>query len=71
MVGQSLGWPFPSVSAQHFVSIFDPVCILLLLLKERRIHTLVFLLELHVVCELYLRYSEHKNEGMVQHTEIH
>jgi hypothetical protein len=37
---------FPSVSVQYFVSVFPLVGILF------------FLLELHVVCELYLGYSE-------------
>ena len=45
---------FASVSAPHFVSVFAPSS-----KKDRSTHTSVFLLlELHVVCELYLGYSE-------------
>jgi hypothetical protein len=47
---------FPSVSAPHFVSGFPPIDILYTALRS--IHTLVFLLELHVVLELYLGYSK-------------
>jgi hypothetical protein len=52
---------FPSVSTPHFVSIFPRVGILFPLLRntEASIHTLVFLLlGLHIVCELYLGFSE-------------
>ena len=54
-VGQSLDG-LSSISALHFISIFVPVSISK---KDRETYTLVFLfLELHVVCELYLWYSE-------------
>ena len=51
---------FSSVSVPHFVSVFVPMSVLFpLLKKDRSIHTLAFLLlELHVVYELYLGYSE-------------
>jgi hypothetical protein len=52
------GWSFSLCSA--FVSIFPPMSILFpFLRKTKSTHTLVFLLlELHVVCELYLGYLE-------------
>jgi hypothetical protein len=51
---------FSSVSALHLVSIFPAMSIFVPPSKKvQSIHTLVFLLlELHVVCELYLGYSE-------------
>ena len=51
---------FPSVSVLYFVSIFAPVSVFFLLSKkDLSTHTLVFLLlELHVVCDLYLLLSE-------------
>jgi hypothetical protein len=57
----SLWMAFPSVSASHFTSglyllpwVFFPPS-----KKDQNMYTLVFLfLELHVVCELYLGYSE-------------
>jgi hypothetical protein len=42
---------FPLGSALHFISIFAPMSILFSK-KDRSTHSLVFLLELHVVCEL-------------------
>jgi hypothetical protein len=50
---------FPSVSAPDFVSLFPHLSILFPLVRTKTIHTLVFiLLELHVIYELYLGYSE-------------
>jgi hypothetical protein len=51
---------FPLVSAPYFVSIFPTVSILFPLPRKTEAPTpLVFLLlELNVVCELYLGYSE-------------
>ena len=50
---------FPSVSATNFVSVFPPMGILIPLLRRIEVSTLVFLLlELHVVCELYIGYPE-------------
>jgi hypothetical protein len=50
---------FPSVSDLHLVSVSPPMGILFPLLKRTNESTLVFLLlELHVVFELYLGYSE-------------
>ena len=58
-VGQSMNG-HSSVSAPHFVSVTPSMGILFPPSREdQNIHTLVFLLlELHVVCELYLGYSE-------------
>ena len=55
----SLWLTFPSVSTPHFISIFPPLSILFPLSKKHwSILTLVFLLlELHVICELYLGYN--------------
>ena len=50
----SLCMSFPSVSALHLVSIFPPMSIFFPLLRR----TLVFLLELPVVYELYLGHCE-------------
>jgi hypothetical protein len=53
----SLWMAFLLVSTPHFVSMFPPVVILFSLL--RRTEGLVFLLlELHVICEFHLGYSE-------------
>jgi hypothetical protein len=53
-----------SVSAPHFVSVTPSMGILFPILRDRRMHTLVFLLlEFHVVCELYLRYSKLHKEA--------
>jgi len=50
---------FASVSAPHFFSVFPPVNILFSLLWRHSIHSLFFqLLELPVVCRLYLQYSK-------------
>ena len=56
--GAVSGWSFlQSLSAPHFVSIFSPLSVLFECFEST--HTLVFLLlELHVVCELDLGYSE-------------
>ena len=51
---------FLSVSALHFVSVSPPMGILLSLLRRAKVSKLwsSLFLELHVVCELYLGYSE-------------
>ena len=51
---------FPSVSAPHFVFVYPPVSILIpTSKKDQSIYTVVFLLlELHEVCELYLKDSK-------------
>ena len=49
---------FSLVSAPTFVSISSHGRFYPLPKKYRSIHTMVFLLELHMVCELYLGYSE-------------
>jgi hypothetical protein len=56
----SLWMAFPSVSAPQFASIFSHMCTLFPFRRmEVFIHTLFFVLvELYVVCELYLGYSE-------------
>jgi hypothetical protein len=43
---------------QTLVSICNGVIVWRLIKKEKSTHTFVFLLELHVVCDLYLGYSE-------------
>jgi hypothetical protein len=48
---------FPSVFAAHFVYIF-PLYFVPPSNTDRSTHTFLFLLEFHVVCELYLRYSK-------------
>ena len=45
---------FPSISVLHFVSVTPPMGILFPLLRT----FILLLLELHVVCELYLGYFE-------------
>jgi hypothetical protein len=55
----SPGGAFPSVAVLHFVSIFAPMSTLLPFLRRTKEPTLwSFLLELQVVCGLYLGYSE-------------
>ena len=63
-VGKSLDWTaFSSVSALNIVSIFclvsPPMGFVPLSKKDQTIYTLVFLLlAFHMVCELYIGYSE-------------
>jgi hypothetical protein len=56
----SLWTDLPSLSAPNFVSVTPSMGIFLpLSKKDRSIHTSVFLLlEFHVLCKLYLGYSE-------------
>jgi hypothetical protein len=51
------GWTFLQCTA-NFLSVTPSLGILFPTKKDQSIHTFVFLLELHVVCELYLGYFE-------------
>ena len=49
---------FPSVLAPQFVSVSIPMGILFSFIRDPSIYTWSSFFELHVVCELYLRYSK-------------